>query len=657
MKKIKKIYLFGLIFSLIGFVACQDNKIDLSQDTSPEVPEGCYGVYFPKSNTAAYELEPTAETEIEITIARTVTAGDLVVPLTVEANTDDVYEVPASVTFSSGEEEATFKVTFPKAGEGKAYELKIAIEGDAYVNPYSSENPHVATKVTRIKWEVEKEQFVFVDGTFSTLFGVPVPSDPYYVTAEKAKVGTSTKYRFKNLFASHATLVDEDGILDGFPYNDPGDYDDSQDYLTIIEINDKGEITMDPHEIGVDWGYGMMSIGTIYGNLSNNKDSYPLGKKVGNSFVFPKSSLYFSMANYNDGGKYVSGKTETIFYFSKKDYIEANMKIEDFNALDYELVEGAVGQFESKAFDKDWEQVLLKAIDIDEKNKDSEYKNLYLLPNLYAEDLGLAFYNEDGKITIVENQQIGQKFLGKDIYVSQNKSVKSEVVTDDRGLDIYTFGLTFHFKDGTKLGDFTESYFYSKDALPGAEKVLGAYKMTGPSQFKDEDPADMDVEISQGATSSEFIITGIDLAAEVVASFNSLTEVMTIAPQKLADYGPYDITLYTTDLDGNVSSNLPMLFVVDGNKLVLSKESQTDGYLLRSEAAGGWVDGFYDVVFTKVDDQAGVKGNLSTRDISVKQSTKFGNQKPKASAKATNFKVSGKISYKNIIHSSNFNNI
>jgi len=38
-----------------------------------------------------------------------------------------------------------------------------------------------------------------------------------------------------------------------------------KDYVTIIEIADpkgvSGNVPMMPHEIGVDWGYGMISIG------------------------------------------------------------------------------------------------------------------------------------------------------------------------------------------------------------------------------------------------------------------------------------------------------------------------------------------------------------------------------------------------------------
>lgn len=553
-------------------------------------------IYFPDTNAEAFELEPSEPTQITLKMARNNASGAANVPLKVELNTEDVFVAPSTVSFAAGEKEKEFTVTFPTAKEGIAYTLRLSVEGEEYVSTYGDATPFVQTKVTRIKWEPVEKPMVYVDGTFSTFFGVSI--FPMYVNAEKATLGKIVRYRFKNAYGVPTDKKpDADGIYDGYVYNDPGDFDETKDYYTVIEISDNGDVYMFPHQLGVIWSYGMFSIGSV------NETSF--GKTEDGVITFPQNTLFISMSGYKDGAKYKAG-TSTIIYTTKELFIAANKKIKDFNEVEYKTVEGEVSEFMSEAYKRNWKQTLSQAIDIDEENEESDYKNLYYLSNLYADDYGLAFYfdPEEKKVKVVEEQPIGTTVFGKDLYVSQSYEFKSSMEVNDKGVTIYTFGLKFHYKDGTILGDFAEKFFFSKDAV-SYEKTdfIGDFVMTGKSQFEGKPDGKMDVKIAEGEDPGTFILTGVKLAKEVKATFNAEKSVISIAPQTLADFviegTSYDATLYTTTKDKEVSGTavIDLTFNMSGN-LAITPESEADGYLIRSETAGGWVSGYYDLMFT-----------------------------------------------------------
>ena len=338
--KLNKIYIAFLMVAMSLTWGCDDYEDTVKP--SPAAPEGCQGVFFPNSNKALFELEPADAKEITLTISRVAKTGSVEVPLTVETNTEDVFDVPSSVTFADGETEATFKVVFPAAGEGTAYNLKVAVVGDQYVNPYGAKKPYVSTAISRVKWEKLDEPFVYVDGAIAALFSVK--SLPMYVEVEKAQLENSMRYRFKNAYDVPSGDADTDGIYDGYPYNETGDFDEDNDYYTTIEISDptgkSGDAVMTGHEIGVAWGdYGMMSIGSVKDKVGTVKDG---------TITFDKGALYFSMANFNDGKAYGSGEP-TVIYTTKEAFIKANLKIEDFNSVEYETINGEVSEFWSKS--------------------------------------------------------------------------------------------------------------------------------------------------------------------------------------------------------------------------------------------------------------------------------------------------------------------
>lgn len=654
--KFNKLYTAVLFLVTALFIGCSEYEDTVVPGEA--TPDGCQGVYFPKTNTSVFELEPSDETTISLTVARTETGGSVDVPVTVDVNTQNVFVVPASVTFADGESEKSFDVTFPSAAEGVTYSLKLTVSGADFINPYGSELPYVAVNVTRIKWETISEPMVYVDGTFSALYGVDIV--PMYVEAQKAQLGESVRYRFKNVYRPASGAwdgedwvagdPDADGIYDGYPPVWPGEMDESKDWYTTIEIYNpsgkSGDVFMYAHEIGVAWSYGMMSIGSVYGNISQNIGTYPLGTLADDVITFPENSLYFSMANYKSGAKYPSA-TPTYIYLTKEAYIKANMKITDFNEVEYGPIIGEVNEFYSNAYSKGWTQSFSAAIDIDAENPDSEYKNLFYLPDLYADGYGLAFYYDEGRgFVIPDNQPIGTTFMQKDIYVSASKEIASGITVNAKGVTVYMLGLTFHYADGTVLGDFAEMFYYSEEPVSySKEDFLGTFKMSGISPLGDPD-ANSTVTISEGTEANTFAISGIAWEGDVIATYDEAASTLSIVPQGLDDYvfngNTYDMTLYTFDGDYYyTSAPIIMKFNMSGNLIPTS--DGVNGYLIRSEAAGGFLDGYYNIAFAPVVTpmpMAPRQFDLTSHELQSIQKT--------SSSKLGNFKVQGKINPKSL---------
>lgn len=613
MKPVNKILLALGVFALT-FTSCEE--VVEQQGPAPAVPENCLGIYFPVSdeyNNSAYEMEPTATREITLAMSRTKVGEAVAVPLTVEVNDSSVFVVPDSVHFAATDTVATFTVTFPEAQDGITYNLRLTVSGADYVNPYMT-NLYVATSVTLIKWETITEPGVMVDGMIANFFSVE--QYPFYVKYEKAELSDMTKYRFLNPYttlpdyedpnaAEPVAVADADGIFGGYPYNYPVDVDKSKNYNMLVTVQDD-EATMEPFEFGMDWGYGMFAGGSIYGYYSLDIATYPLGVVDGDVITFGANSLFISMANYQNGGAYPVSPTTTI-YLTKEAYQEASAVIDDYNALDYETISGAVSEFTSEMQGQSWQQSFAKAVDIDADNADSEYKNLYYLPDLYTDGYGLAFYYDEtsGRLTIPSNQPVGLEIFGQKIYMSVSSSIASGKTTAANGVETYTFGISFHYADGTVLGDFKEVFYYSKDAVSfSIDDFCGNFVMTGYTLFQDGTDAEMEVKIDKCGTDS-LVITGIDFAEKIYATFDAEYFIMAIAPQALADYelngSVYDMNLLTVDKTGNPSETAILEFGigVSGN-LFVDDLSGAVGYVIESKAAGGYADGYYNIVFTPV---------------------------------------------------------
>ncbi|MDR1809352.1 MAG: hypothetical protein LBR34_02970, partial [Prevotella sp.] len=196
----------------------------------------------------------------------------------------------------------------------------------------------------------------------------------------------------------------------------------------------------------------------------------------------------------------------------------------NYNSMAVEEIPGAVSELHSTAFFNGiWAQTLTKAVDLHPDTPESLYKNLYYLPDLYADGYGLAFYYDGTTVDIPASQKTGAQYRSQDVYVSQSETIESTVAIVN-GITVYTLGLAFHLADGTSLGDFAETLYYSENPIEYAiEDFYGNYKLTGTTAFEGYPDALMDVTIAAGATTNTLVITGIDFAESVEAEFDAAT--------------------------------------------------------------------------------------------------------------------------------------
>ena len=655
MKAISKVISTLFAFCLfLGVTSCLEKEP--VNPPSPSVPDNCIGVFFPSNNKTTIEMEPTEPTEMVINISRTDSTTAVSVPVTATVNDDNVFVVPQTVPFAANQKTTQFKVTFPNAVEGKTYNLELVITGDEFANPYMA-GLSMRTKVIRVKWSPTSEPFIFIEPVGN--WGYAIPSFAMYVETESTTMGNTLYYRLKNTYHITQNAPDADGIYDGYPddflanspYTDDYFFDDSEPHFIKIEIDEDNNVFMPASKTGFAFDShvdGMVTIGSIYKNINDNISKYPLGTLSGDIVTFPESSIFVNLAL---AGTYVLPSTK--IYRTKEAYLADNRKIRDFNNVEYEDIPGAVSEFESKAYGEGWSQSFGKAIDIDAANPDSEYKNLYILPDLYAEGYVLAFYYDGETVRIPANQPIGKTVFGHDLYISQSTNIVSTVTTNSKGVTIYTLGVKFQYKDGTVVGEFPETYYYSKNPVSYAiADFYGNFTMTGSTQFTDGTDANMSVKIAAGAQANTFAITGIKYAAEVEATFDPATSTMSIAPQALADYGRYDMTLYTTTPAGDVSETATMDFNFNmGGKLVMTPTSEADGYLLYSNVFGGWADGYYNLAFTPKTAASSSVAKSSPANPVVKSSkiTQRASVVTKEKCSQGNFKVQPKVSPKKLM--------
>ena len=303
---------------LMTFSACSDDEWAAGPQTDPS----CIGAYFvagdgfdTSDNSYYYELEPEAATELTLTVGRTNTDEAATIGIVQLANTENVFQVPESVSFDAGQAEAHITVTFPNTEIGVSYSLELGLAEGTY-DVYNKLTA-VKAEVIRIKWN-PLETAICVDGLVPYFFSAPYPQ-PFYVDAAYASLpGGVERVRLINPYKP-ATAVDENGIYVGYPNNAEADMVNNN-VTMVIEISGSKASVADT-KLGFDWGYGEFFTGTVASNFGQPESTYPLGIVTKDedgaleSIVFGANSMYVGMMNYNDAGAYPA-PNPTCFFFS-----------------------------------------------------------------------------------------------------------------------------------------------------------------------------------------------------------------------------------------------------------------------------------------------------------------------------------------------------
>ena len=285
--------------TLLMLTACHDEN--LMRNAGGYGEDGMQ-VYF--SNELPATVTISAEDgQFVVPLKRMVTEESLTVALTVTQEDGSIYEVPGSVTFEEGQDEAELVVTYnpDDVVTGEMEEITLAIEDESLTTQYGAasytfkvgESPWVAYEeverepgmsdedyekafdkanlaiyredimtayfgVDNLKYKVYIEKDIKVENALKAALAEANPSWDEEKVAEELKKSGAGRYRLVNPYG------------EAYEYNEEGDWDDSQDWYLVVNAIDPNLVYLETSEQGLDWGYGMLVVSSYPGYYIEN---------------------------------------------------------------------------------------------------------------------------------------------------------------------------------------------------------------------------------------------------------------------------------------------------------------------------------------------------------------------------------------------------
>ena len=355
------------------------------------------------------------------------------VPITITGGADTIFTI-SSAKFEAGAWDAEYTISFPKAEVGTTYDVQYAVTDTRFVSSYSAEISASFT-LTRVKWnpagyinyEGQKVPGYaeYTDDFIGAYYGVGTPT--YYVEVEQ-RDDVPGIFRIKNAYG------------EGYPYNDPGDWDDSKDYYMVINASNPDKVFMDPSDfdLGLDWGYGMIFVRNYAGYFHNaGRESDAMqeyGKYENGAITFPAESFCIGMVNYKGTYDRYANTNGAFKLIIDPDEYAANTKYEATLEDDFDWEEVYTGKFTSERSAAADSVTLYKGVcttttDACDSVFEAKYGTPYLLSSPYAEGYDLLFFVKNGRLSLNADfkedftyQEIGCDDGLNDIYARINNS-------------------------------------------------------------------------------------------------------------------------------------------------------------------------------------------------------------------------------------------
>ena len=260
----------------------------------PGAPESGSGVGFPVEVVTSYSV--TDNPSIEIPVVRDNTDGALTVNVT-SATSAVCADIPSQVSFAAGQSSTPLTITLDLDAFEYDSSFKVDLKLDAGVNTTNYKPQAITVTVSRPAPWVSLGMATYTDDFMTTFFSV---SNETYEVEIQENQNVPGLYRLVNPYG------------EAYPFNDPGDWDESQDYYMEIHAEDPDAVWIPIAPMGFDWGYGEFSMGSVAGMYLSNGNTLEqlkaaggiLGTLQNGIITFPAKQLLISMADYNDGGLY-----------------------------------------------------------------------------------------------------------------------------------------------------------------------------------------------------------------------------------------------------------------------------------------------------------------------------------------------------------------
>lgn len=137
-------------------------------------------------------------------------------------------------------------------------------------------------------------------------FGPWFSADPLtYDVALERSADDPARFRLVNVYG------------EAFPYNEPGDWDDSKDYYLVINTHDPDYVWFEQFDTGCNWGYGNFILTTQIARYIGSYDldvikenEIPGAVYANDKITFAPGSILKAMAEYNNGGWYYGNRDD-----------------------------------------------------------------------------------------------------------------------------------------------------------------------------------------------------------------------------------------------------------------------------------------------------------------------------------------------------------
>lgn len=292
------------LFKYIGILcvaglAASCAKVD---DYKPaDAPEGAQ-VYFPSSIRTAYTSSLDLES-IDVPVYRIADDAAADIAIAVSDTTKDHLFFPAgarlTAKFAAGSKQTTVSipVNHGHLTPGSAYAINLTVSEETTI--YAASSVKIVLTVPE-PWNYLGKA-IFSEDLLTTFFSVKA-GEQWEVEAY-TNSNYPNRYFFKNAFTSE------------YPYNDPGDYDDTMDHYFQVIVKENGDVYVPKQNLAFDWGYGEFATASLVPEnpFSSAPETGNYGAIVNDIIKFPVKSILISMADYDNGGWYLSNGNGKFF--------------------------------------------------------------------------------------------------------------------------------------------------------------------------------------------------------------------------------------------------------------------------------------------------------------------------------------------------------
>ncbi len=511
MKNIK--YSLLAVLAILGMASCSNDYEYTPADPADNAWIFPNQVYFLSATLDKSVVELSSdETSYDIVIKRNTTEGEATLDVVFKQGEESTTQLtaPATVTFADGEEEATISLTYDPTtidfDDANEDTLTLVIQegSDIYLNPASSK--YVFSAVIPSPW-TSLGMATFTEGCLSVLYGADAIT--YKVEIQE-----------NDLQPGYYRLVNPYGAAN--PYNEEGDYDDSQTYYLYIHAEDPDFVYIPFQYMGVDWGdgeFGFMDFAYYY--MANGKAPEDVkaagygGTLKEGIMTWPTKGLLIALGDEGYWYGNSTGEFEIILPgYTKADYsaealfagilktpAEENQAVVDFTfgadivSAKYALTAASVSEDEAAAAIVSGE---LEAVEITEAGR-------YYIP-----------VTEDGKYRVVV---VGYNADG------EAKATASCVFEFSKGGSVWeSLGMRWYTDDFTTMGGYDEESgewsavfginspitypveVFAHTSTPGLYRLKNAYGEANPyNEEGDWDPS-MDYYLEIDATDPNYVM-------------------------------------------------------------------------------------------------------------------------------------------------------